>query len=60
MLFIYLKYIAQMTYIGLIWDVALIQILMKNKVTCPTLTGKTFWVLISINELCMQRQNGVH
>lgn len=60
MLFIYLKYIAQVIYIGLIWDVALIQILMNNKVTCPTLTGKIFWVLISTNELCMQRQNGVH
>lgn len=60
MLFTYLKYIAQMIYIGLIWDVALIQILMKNKITCPTFTGKTFWVLISTNELCMQRQNGAH
>lgn len=63
MLFIYLKYIAyiaQMIYIGIVWDVATIWILMKNKITCPTLTGKTFWILISTDELCMQRLNGAH
>lgn len=34
MVFIYLKYIAyivQMIYIGIVWNVATIQILMKNK-----------------------------
>lgn len=63
MIFIYLKfivYIVQMIYPGIVWNVATIQILMKNKVTCPTLTGKTLWILISIDELCMQRPNGAH
>lgn len=39
MIFIDLKYrtwIAQMIYIGIVWDTAAIQIVKKNKVTCPT------------------------
>lgn len=47
-----------MISIGIIWDEATIQILIKTKVTCPTLTSKTFWILISTDKLCMQRPNG--
>lgn len=56
----YLSYIVHIISIGIVLDRAMIQVLMKNKVTCPILTGKTFWILISIDELCMQRPNGAH
>lgn len=49
-----------MIYIGIVWHIAAVQLLMKNKVTCSILTGKTFWILISTDELCMQRPNGAH
>lgn len=45
-----------MIYTGIVWVVEI----MKNKVTCPILTGKTFWILISTDELCMQRPNEAH
>lgn len=42
-----------MIYIRIVWDVAMIQILMKNKVTCPILTGKTFgYLFLLMNYAC--------